>query len=239
MYKLNGGVMKHGVLLIVIFFVLLTNGLSAQFKLGADIYSHYVWRGTALHSAEAFQPALTYSAHDFSVGAWGSYSAGGAGYAENDLWTSYAVGPVTVYATDYYVPTLLPAGATFFDYNTAKGAGSHTVELGVGYTGDESFPVSIAGYYNVIGGVLDPDNSSYLQLSYPFTVHSATLTATIGFTPSKSTAWYTTTSAGVINLGLMVSKTIKFTEEFSLPFNVQYIINPYVEKTYLVFGVSL
>lgn len=231
--------MRRSTLFMGLLLFLLSSWLTAQFKLGADIYSQYIWRGAALHSAEAFQPALTYAAGDLSVGAWGSYSAGGAGYAENDLWASYVVGPVTVYATDYYVPTLLPATATFFDFNTKTGAGSHTVEIGIGYTGKESFPISVAAYYNVIGGALDPDNSSYIQASYPFTMESATLTATVGFTPAKSSAWYATSGAGVINLGLMVSKTIKFTEEFSLPFNVQYIINPYAEKTYLVFGLSL
>lgn len=230
--------MKRSFLLFV-FTVFFSVASLAQFKLGADIYSHYVWRGAALHSAEAFQPALTYTAGSLSVGAWGSYSAGGTGYAENDLWGSYAVGPVTVYLTDYYIPTFLPATAQFFDYNTAKGAGSHTVEVGVGYTGSESFPISIAGYYNFIGGALDPDNSSYVQASYPFAIESTTLTASIGFTPAKSTAWYVTTGAGVVSVGLALSKTIKVTEDFSLPFNVQYIMNPYAEKAYLIFGVSL
>lgn len=210
-----------------------------QFKFGTDIYSHYVWRGAALHSAESFQPALTYTVGSFSVGAWGSYSVGGTGYTENDLWASYAVGPVTVYLTDYYVPTLLAPTATFFNYNTTAGAGSHTVEVGLGYTGGESFPISIAGYYNVIGGALDPDNSSYVQISYPFAIESTDLNVGIGFTPAKSTAWYTTTDLGLVSVGIMATKKIKITEDFSLPFNVQYIMNPYAEKSYLIFGISL
>lgn len=231
--------MKRGMLSIVFFLLLLASMLSAQFKLGADIYSHYVWRGAALHSAEAFQPALTYTSGSLSVGAWGSYSAGGAGYAENDLWGSYAIGPMTVYLTDYYIPTLLPATATFFDYNTKNGAGSHTVEVGIGFLGTETFPISITGYYNVIGGTLDPDHSSYIQASYPFIVESTTLTTSIGLTPAKSTKWYGTTGAGVVSLSVAISKSIKFTEDFSLPFTIQYIMNPYAEKAYLIFGVSL
>lgn len=212
---------------------------SAQLKLGTDIYSHYVWRGAALHSAEAFQPALSYSAGSLSVGAWGSYSASGAGYAENDLWASYGFGPATLIITDYYIPSFLPGTATFFDYNTTKGAGSHVVEVGASYTGDESLPISVAAYYNVIGGTLDPDNSSYVQVSYPFTIESTVLTASVGLTPAKSTAWYVTSGAGVVSVGIAVSKTIKITEDFSIPFNVQYVANPYTEKTYLFFGFSL
>lgn len=219
--------------------IISTSIVLGQFKLGADVYSHYVWRGAALHSAESFQPALTYTAGSLSVGAWGSYSVGGAGYAENDLWLSYAIGPLTVIATDYYIPSLLPGSATFFNYNTEKGSGSHVVEIGASFTGPESFPISIAGYYNVIGGVLDTTNSAYIQAAYPFTIDGTTLTTSIGLTPAESPLWYGTTGFGVVSLGIMVSKTIKVTEDFSLPFNVQYIMNPYSEKAFLLFGVSL
>ncbi|MCK9407979.1 MAG: hypothetical protein WCX28_14255 [Bacteriovoracaceae bacterium] len=231
--------MKRSTLLLFVFTMFFSVASLAQVKLGTDIYSHYVWRGAALHSAESFQPALTYTAGSLSVGAWGSYSAAGAGYAENDLWASYAFGPISVIATDYYIPSFLPATATFFDYNTKKGAGSHVIEVGASYTGGESLPISVAAYYDVIGGLLDPDNSSYVQVSYPFTIESTTLTASIGATPAKSSAWYVTTGAGVVSLGIMASKTIKISEDFSIPFNVQYVMNPYSEKSYLFFGISL
>ena len=231
--------MKRSTLLLFVFTMFFSVASLAQVKLGTDIYSHYVWRGAALHSAESFQPALTYTAGSLSVGAWGSYSAAGAGYAENDLWASYAFGPISVIATDYYIPSFLPATATFFDYNTKKGTGSHVIEVGASYTGGESLPISVAAYYDVIGGLLDPDNSSYVQVSYPFTIESTTLTASIGATPSKSSAWYVTTGAGVVSLGIMASKTIKISEDFSIPFNVQYVMNPYSEKSYLFFGISL
>ena len=202
------------ILLLAVFTVAISAIMVGQIKLGTDIYSHYVWRGAALHSAESFQPALTYTAGSLSVGAWGSYSAAGAGYAENDLWASYAFGPASVIVTDYYIPSLLPATATFFDYNTAKGAGSHVIEVGVSYTGGESLPISVAAYYNVIGGLLDPDNSSYVQVSYPLTIESTTLTTSIGFTPAKSTAWYVTTGAGVVSIGVMAAKIIKYQKIF-------------------------
>ncbi|MFA6455694.1 MAG: hypothetical protein WCW40_02640 [Bacteroidota bacterium] len=231
--------MKRSILFLFLLTMFITSVSIAQIKLGTDIYSHYVWRGAALHSAESFQPALTYTAGSMSVGAWGSYSAAGAGYAENDLWASYAFGPATVIVTDYYIPSLLAGTATFFDYNTAKGSGSHVVEIGASYTGGESLPISVAAYYNVIGGLLDPDNSSYVQVSYPFTVETTTLTTSVGFTPTKSSAWYVTTGAGVVSVGLMASKIIKITDDFSIPFNIQYVMNPYSEKGYLFFGLSL
>jgi hypothetical protein len=230
--------MKHVSRLLLFVLIALSIG-SAQFKLGTDVYSHYVWRGAALHSAESFQPALTYTTGSFSVGAWGSYSAAGAGYAENDLWLSYVVGPATLIVTDYYIPSLLPAGATFFNYNTETGSGSHVIEIGASYTGPESMPISVSAYVNAIGGALDTSNSVYIQAAYPFTIDGTTLTTSIGLTPSESPLWYGTTGFGVVSIGVMVAKTIKVTEDFSIPFNVQYIMNPYSEKAYLLFGISL
>ncbi|HTR80710.1 MAG TPA: hypothetical protein VMM58_03700 [Bacteroidota bacterium] len=215
-----------------------TTSALTQVKYGMDFYSHYIWRGADL-SAQSLQPALSYTTGNLSFGAWGSFSTTNS-YFENDLWGSYGIGPVAVYVTDYYIPTFLPPTATFFNYNTAKGAGSHVVEVGLGYTGPASMPISIAGYYDVIGGTPDPDNSSYIQASYPYAVDSTTtLTFTVGLTPAKSTVWYTTAKAGLINVGVQAAKTIKITDSFSLPVNAQYILNPYLEKTYLIFGISL
>lgn len=209
----------------------------AQMSTGADIYSRYIWRGISLDPSNAisFQPSLSYTSGDFSVGAWGAYSSIGT-YAEDDIWLSYAFGPVTATVTDYYIPSYLPAGSTFFNYNTAKGAGSHTVEVGLGYSGDETFPLSLSAYINVIGGFNDPDNSVYIQAGYPI---MSDLDLTVGVSPSKSTVWYVTSKAALLNVGLSTSKTLKVTDSFSIPFNAQYIMNPYTESAYLIFGMSL
>ena len=204
---------------------------SAQVKFGMDLYSHYVWRGADL-SAQSLQPSITYTTGGLSVGAWASYSTIGT-YSENDLWASYSVGPVSVYFTDYYVPSATTAG--FFNY--ANNGGAHTLEGGLGYTGPAVFPVTVAAYYNLSG---DADNSAYIQASYPFTIDTVTsLSVFVGGTPSRSITYYGTTKGTITNFGLTFSKTVKVTESFSLPFNASYIINPYTEKSYLVFGISL
>jgi hypothetical protein len=220
--------------------VLASTGV-AQMSTGVDMYSRYIWRGLSPDPSNAvsFQPSLSYASGDFSVGAWGAYSAIGT-YAEDDIWASYGIalpsGKLTATVTDYYIPSYLPVGSTFFNYNTKKGSGSHTVEIGIGYAGGESFPLSLSAYYNVIGGFNDPDNSAYLQAAYPI---MSDLNLTVGFSPSKSTVWYITSKASLLNVGLSTSKTIKVTESFSIPFNAAYIMNPYTESAYLVFGITL
>ena len=207
----------------------------SQSKVGVDIYSRYIFRGYDYGDAGSFQPALSYAIGNLSVGVWGAYALTG-GYSEADIWASYAVGPITLYVTDYYIPTFTTQ--PFFNYNNKGGA--HVVEVGAGYTGPESMPLSITGYVNVLN---DTSNSIYIQASYPIL---SDLSLTVGFTPTEgvytpalSTPNHPESGAGLVSVGFTASKTIKVTEDFSLPFNVQYIMNPYAEKAYLIFGISL
>jgi hypothetical protein len=229
--------MKHVNKLLLFMFILgtLISQMSfGQVKFGLDAYSHYVWRGVDF-SAQSLQPSITYTTGGLSVGAWASYSTTNS-YSENDLWASYAVGPVTVYLTDYYIPSLATKG--FFDYGEY---GSHTLEGGLGITLPGNYPLTIAGYVNFRGEVNalgEKANSTYIQASYPFTVDSVTSLSVFAGATTSDSYYYGTSKASFINVGLTFSKTIKVTESFSLPVNASYIINPSLEKTYLVFGVS-
>lgn len=215
------------ILLLALTILVVSATLVAQAKVGTDIYSRYIWRGADYGNSTSLQPALTYAVGDLSVGVWGAYALTG-GYSEADIWASYAIGPVSLYFTDYYIPTV-PPSLTFFNYNNKGGA--HVLEVGAGYTGGESFPISVTGYVNVLN---DANNSIYIQATYPIL---SDLGFTVGVTPTKSV--YGTTNAGLINVGFTGSKTIKVTETFSIPFNAQYIMNPYAETAFLIFGISL
>ncbi len=211
----------------------------AQLKFGTDVYSRYLWRGLDFGDAPAFQPSLTFTTGGFSVGAWGSYAFPTAGttYSENDLWASYSFtseksGSFSFIVTDYYLPSV---GIPFGFYKPKDGSGAaHTIEGGLTYGGPESFPISIAFYTNLSN---DPDNSSYIQVGYPFTITDATVTLSAGFVPAAS-AYYLTDKGNFINLSITAAKSISITDKFALPINVSYIANPALDKTHLVFGVS-
>jgi hypothetical protein len=232
--------LSHSLLLLL----LLTSAATAQFKFGGDLYSRYIWRGVDYGNAPSFQPAVTYTAGGLSIGTWAAYSIGsskvdtatGAAtvFAEHDLWASYSIptesGTFALLYTDYYYPS---AGLKYFDFKGTGGA--HVLEVGGSYTGMESFPITIAAYYNFHN---DVDNSIYVQASYPFTIEAGTLTAFVAGTPAKS-AWYVSTDAAIINAGITLTKTVKVSETFSLPVTASYILNPHVEQSYLILGVSL
>ncbi|NJD22770.1 MAG: hypothetical protein FIA82_08915 [Melioribacter sp.] len=227
--------MKKNILILVVI-VFTTFNSFAQLKFGADIYSRYNWRGLDFGNAPAFQPSLAFTVGGFSIGAWGSYAfpTTTTTYAENDLYASYAfsivsAGNFTLLFTDYYYPS---AGIKFSDFE--KNGGAHTMEAGVTYSGPEKFPISLALYLNIHN---DVDNSSYIQIGYPFSVYDATITLAAGFVPSKS-AYYVTNKANLINLNITAAKSIAITDKFSIPINVSYIANPALDITYLVFGAS-
>ncbi len=216
---------------------------TGQVKFGVDLYSRYIWRGLDYGNAPSFQPALSYTYGNFSIGTWAAYSMGvssvdllGAGkvFAEHDLWASYGIptdaGTFSLFYTDYFYPS---AGLKYFNFNGTTGA--HVLELGAGFSGTEKLPVTITAYYNFHN---DVDHSIYIQGSYLFSCESFSANLFAAVTPAKS-VWYGTSKADLINIGVTVSKSIVMTDKFSLPLTVSYIVNPDIEQTYLIVGITL
>ncbi len=209
----------------------------ASIGAGADIYSRYNWRGLDFGDSPSFQPTLSLTVGGFSIGAWGAYnfiSGSSPAYSENDLFMTYIIstetsGSFSLIYTDYYYPS---AGLSFFKYNIN---GSHVLEAGLAYAGPEGFPLQLSGYYNLKN---DPNKSYYIQAGYPTSVGEVSLSFIAGFTPQAS-AWYGTTKANLINLGISATKEVTITDKFKLPVHVSYILNPNSEKSFLIAGISL
>ncbi len=206
--------------------------LAQNFSLGADVVSRYVWRGTDYGESASVQPALSFSTGGFEIGTWASYAMNpeGAPANEHDIWASFTAGAVTVGVTDYYFPN---AGFDFFNFD-GDGDGGHLIEPFVSLSGPESFPLT---FYAAYFAHNDPDNSIYLNASYPVAVDGVDLSIGVGASPVES-ALYGTDGFGIIELNLSASKSIPVTDGFALPLSVAYILNPYAEKSFLVVGLS-
>lgn len=209
-----------------------------EFSLGADFVSRYVWRGFDFGDSFSVQPAASFGIGGLEIGTWASYSISepGAGSNEHDLYVSLTTpvgaGSFSVGVTDYYFPNT--ENPDFFDFDD-EGAGAHYLEPFAAYVGPESFPITLfAGFmaYN------DPDNPFYLEIGYAFSVDGVDVGLAAGGITSES-GFYGTTDAAVTNLALSVGKAIPVTNQFALPVAVSYVLNPYNERTFLVFGVSL
>jgi hypothetical protein len=228
--------------LFVPFFLLLFVGTclappaqAQSVDLGADVMSRYVWRGTDFGNTAAIQPSLSFTSGGFTVGAWGSFDispANGSAVNENDLYASYAfetsAGTFSVSVTDFYFSN---PGNEFFDYGDP---GAHVIEPGLSYSG----PVSLSASINAHGA----DSEIWLEAGVPFSVQDVDLSLAIGGTPNDDAAYYGTdadTDAAVTKFSLSASKSIPITDSFSLPVSASYYLNPYSERSYFIFGVSL
>jgi hypothetical protein len=215
--------------------------------LGADIVSLYIWRGLNVNDAVNIQPSFTLNVSGFSAGFWGSY-----GLLDNetenpykqeiDTWINYtyefsngmSIGGIV---TDYYFPSAGIPWGNFNNYDNPDGGGAHTIEGGLSIEGPESFPVTLSGFINVYN---DAGNNTYFQIDYSSTVAEIPLDFFIGAAggSTENSGYYGTEKFNVINLGVGASKSIKVTEDYSIPISVTFIINPRAEVSYLVFGLT-
>lgn len=224
------------VLFLIVSICSVTNVKAQSFSVGADFMSRYVWRGVDFGESFSIQPSLEYGAGIFSIGSWASYSiaADGSGANEHDLYFSFDLGPISLGMTDYYFPG--PGSANFFDFSNG-GDGAHIFEINASVGGTDAFPLSLSANIFVHN---EPDNSVYIEASYPFAVEDVELGVSLGIVPQES-AFYQTSNFGVTVLSLSATKEIPITDSFGLPVSVLYIVNPTpgLERSFLVFGFSL
>ena len=240
---------------VALFIASIPNSLHAErnveLMLGADVVSRYVWRGIMINDAPNVQPSITMSIGGFQLGLWGSSTLSktnttddnyafshevdlSAGYC-HELASGLAIGVV---ATDYYFPNAGIKFGNFNDYDDENGAGAHTVEAGIIFTGPEVFPINVSAYMNVYN---DEGHNSYFQIDYSTKLKDIDLDFIVGAAggSDKNADYYGTDEFDLINLSLSAHKSIEFSDSFSLPFFVTYTANPKTEINYLLCGFSL
>ena len=242
-------IFKFKKLLIVLF--ICSAGISfaqdLSLSAGADVVSRYIWRGINVNDAVNIQPALTLSVSGFSFGIWGSYSLSNDASSntfgqEVDTWLGYTYAfengmSIGAIVTDYYFPNAGIKWGNFNNYDDQDGAGAHTIETGFLLRGPDSFPLSLSGFMNVYN---DAGSNTYFQIDYPTTVAEIPLNFFVGASggSEENPGYYGTETFNVINVGVKATKSVKITEEYSLPVSVTFLINPRAEISYLVFGLT-
>ncbi len=211
---------------------------AADFKIGADVVSSYVWRGTEFGDSPAIQPSISYTCPNTGIvlGTWGSYaiSSNTPGtakyrYQEVDLYATIPAGPFSLTLTDYYVvpePNIGSSSRTF-DFTSN---GPNVVEASVAYAKDN---LSLLAAINVAGNDNDPGykNAKYLEAGYKiYDKEGYTAKAFVG---AGDEEYYASSSGktafNVVNVGLTVTK-----EKYS----GTYVYNPATETSNLVFMAS-
>ena len=192
--------------------------VQAEIGLGADVVSRYVWRGADFGDAVSVQPGIAWSREALEIGAWSSWAISGSGANENDLYVSYAAGPVAITVTDYYFPVSAPAD--FFNYSDEDGI--HILEASVGA---DLGMVGVMAALNFLG---DSDDSFWVEASVPLAALSGD--ADVGLTVGAGNGVYTADGDPAL---VSVSLDVAMGDYFG-----SYILNPDQEITFLVFGRS-
>ncbi len=195
----------------------------AEVGLGADVVSRYIFRGTDFGNAATVQPSLTYThglaSGSLEIGAWSSWAITDGAANENDLYATYANGPIAVTITDYYFPTAI--GAEFFDYD--DDGGSHILEV----MGSVDLGMaSVTGAFNFLG---DGEDSIYLEVALPLS-GEWTEGADVSIAAAAGNGVYATDQ----DFALVVLSVTASRDSYS----ASYILNPESELSFLVFGKS-
>lgn len=234
--------MKHAVkkstqLFVALSFAFAATSVSAQdgFSTGADLVSSYVWRGVEQGSNEPnIQPYASYTLGNFTIGAWGSGNFSST-LKELDLYATYAFSSnLAVTISDYNWSFT----KSYFNY--AKST-DHIFEATVAYTGGESLPISasintmFAGNDKKTNG--DRAYSTYMEVGYQLTPNAKVFCGASVF--KSPDGIYNTSGFDFTNIGIKVTKSIAFTDKFSLPVYSVAGVNPSAQSAFLVAGLSL
>ena len=208
------------------------DSLKIEPSIGIDLATRYIWRGMMLDNAAQFQPWADLTYKHFSIGAWGSYATDGR-FAEVDLYLSYAVKNFTFTLNDYFTEN--EDNLSEFDYfNWKNSKTNHALEALVAYKFSDRIPVKITAGTFLYGYDLDENGnnlySTWLSASYSIDIQENILSLFVGGTPYESMYHY---EAAITSVGVELTKNIAFTNTFSVPLNVNFIVNPATEDVFL------
>jgi hypothetical protein len=228
-------------LIVVLSTLIPSQSLRAQgeLDLGATTVSRYLWRGIQFDNSVNFQPYMMYYTSKFEIGASSSMSLTND-FNEIYFWAAYSVNTSLInakfYVADFYYEYL---GSDFTNFKTEKRdgvEGNHYVEGYVEFTSDNS-PFKLLFSSSLWN---DPDNSMYAEVSYSKS-HTNDLESSfsLGGSLKKSSRWYYTEKAGIVNVSYELSKQVQITPEYALPVSVTSIFNPTGKSFYVVLAISI
>ncbi len=227
----------------ILIIVFASSTFSQSLSVNADFVSRYIWRGIDLGAnTPSLQPNVKLTTGGFAAGFWGAYAfANENALEEIDIYASYSFalsesGSLSLGFTDYTNPNSGTKIGNIHNHNDEEGPGAHFIELNVGYTGPESFPISLSFnsfLYNVA------NNPIYFQVGYVTSVEDVGLSFFVGGTPGEDSGYYGVTDFSIINVGFTATRGIKISDSFSIPIFGSVILNPASENLFYVLGFSL
>lgn len=231
-------------------------------QFGADLMSRYVWRGINLGgSSPSIQPWVKYdianrdSSNTITIGTWGAYTFSPTSNQEVDLYLSFSHKNVfSITLTDYFFPEYYQTIERSNYFNFDKDSTCHILEGIISFNGTEKIPLTFLFGMNLYGNDAHRINSDgstgkifmtkYIEVGYKKSLKGIDFNAFLGAAIDKPNVdkgelgFYGNKTAGVINFGLKVSKSVKISDSYLLPVQTLLITNPEANNIFLVFGIS-
>lgn len=211
----------------------------SDFHLSLMGQSKYMWRGIEYGTSPVLFPTLNYQYKGLYAYAMGGYATDGS-HQEVDLGISYTIEGFTLSINDYYYPTAVGQSDQYFNLK-GKETG-HWVEGSLQYTPNK-LPIWLLFSTYFAGADKKPESgdlawSSYAEIGghYDFDEDNI-LSLAIGAALNKS--FYNDYAHGfsVCNIELKYSHDFSF-NKITVPVSVSYIVNPYMEKSYVSFSAA-
>ena len=214
----------------------------SNIHIGLDLQTKYVWRGMEMlteNSSPVLFPSMSYSNGGIYAYVMGGYAMNGI-YSEVDLGVSYSYKWLTIALNDYYYPTTTAANDYYFDFN--NNSTGHWLEGAITIS-----PEKIPAYLLFSNFFYGADKnlagkqaySTYLELGthYDF-LDDNSLALAVGAALNESC--YNGYEQGfcICNIELKYTHILQFANNWTLPLNVAYIINPVREKAFVNFSTS-
>ena len=125
----------------------------------------------------------------------------------------------------------------YFNYHS--GASGHMLEAYAGFPGNDEIPVRFLAATVFFGDTDDDDNpyySTFLEVSYLFTLKNFDSELRLGFTPSEGMY---ADKANICEAAFRMEREIEFPQDFALKFISELTLNPVTKGLYLVGGVGI
>jgi hypothetical protein len=207
----------------------------SSFFLQFDAAPRWIWRGVAYSESPVLQPSFGYTGSKFTAFVWSSYNINKNEYHELDFAAEYKpIEQVKIGFTDYFgIQDSMKNKQRFFNFENKTT--SHTLDL---YTSIQPFKhIPLNFYWSTWFYGCDRDSkshkqfySSYLETRYEKDFKSFRLHSFVGGTPYKSFYYH---KAGIVNVGLGITKQYALTHKLSMPFKIEFILNPSTENVYV------
>lgn len=215
---------------------------TSNFHLTIDLQSKYIWRGMEMMTEESTPvifPQINYQNKGFYAYVMGGYSFNGK-YSEVNLGISYTYKWLTIGLNDYYYPSTTTANDEYFKFG--KDDTGHWLE-GVITIAPEKIPayLTISNFFYGADKKADGNQaySTYIELGthYDF-LNNNRFGLAVGAACNESCYNGYAKGFGICNVEVKYTHTLVLKNDWSLPLNVAYIVNPINEKSFVNFSTS-